>query len=179
MCALGETGLDYHHPAPDGWEEAAYWRRQREFLVGHFELAERAGLHVVIHTRDRSGRASFEDALEIASAYRGRVRALFHCFSGDVGEVGRVWEIGGLVSFGGVVTFRNAAAVRACVAALPAGSCVLETDAPYLAPEPHRGARNEPAYVADTARFVAELRGETLEELAAHTQAAADGFFRW
>lgn len=179
VVAVGETGLDYFHPAPEGWEEGAYRARQRDFLERHFALAAGAGLNVVIHTRDREGRASFEDALAVAAAFRGRVRAVFHCFPGGPEEVGRILETGGLVSFGGVLTFRSAREVRETARSCPAGSFMLETDAPYLAPEPHRGKRNEPAFTAETAAFLAELRGEAPEVLAAHTNAAAEGFFRF
>lgn len=179
VCAIGETGLDYYHPAPDGWDEDAFRGRQRDFLEQHFELAASAGLHVVIHTRDRKGRASFDDALEIYRGYHDRVRALFHCFAGTPDEAARVLGIGGLLGFGGVVTFKNAGETRGTVLGCPAGSFVVETDAPYLAPEPNRGKRNEPAFVRDTAAFIANLRGETLEDLAAHTGRAADRFFRF
>lgn len=179
VCAIGETGLDYYHPAPDGWDEEASRARQRDFLREHFELAAAAGLPVVIHTRDRSGHASFEDAFAIYQDFRGRARAVFHCFVGPMANARRVLDAGGLVSFGGVVTFKNAADVLATAVACPAGSFLLETDSPYLAPVPHRGQRNEPAFARHVADHLAAARGETLEAFAAHTNAAADGFFRF
>lgn len=179
VCALGETGLDYFHPAPDGWEAAHYRGRQQSFLRQHFELAARSGLNVVIHTRDLSGCASFEDALAIYDDYRSTVRAVFHCFIGPWENAERVIARGGLVSFGGVSTFKTAHQVRHTLANCPAGSFMLETDSPYLAPEPHRGKRNEPAFVRHTAERIASLRGESAEELAAMTNQAADGFFRF
>lgn len=179
VCAIGETGLDYFHPAPEGWEVEDFRERQRGFLRGHFELAAEAGLNVVIHTRDREGCQSLSDALAIYAGFARKVRAVFHCFISDweLGE--RVVSMGGLVSFGGVATFKNAHAVKHAVASCPAGSLMLETDSPYLAPEPVRGKRNEPAYTRHVAECIAALRGETLEELAAHTESAVDGFFRW
>ena len=179
VCAIGETGLDYFHPAPDGWSEEAFRERQRTFLRRHFELAAECGLPVVIHTRDKTGHASFDDALAVYHGFHQRARAVFHCFIGPWENARRVIDLGGLVSFGGVCTFKNAAEPRDTAARCPRGSFMLETDAPYLAPEPHRGKRNEPAFVRHTAEFLATLRGESLNDLARHTSAAADGFFRF
>ena len=178
VCAIGETGLDYFHPAPDGWDDETYRSRQRDFLERHFELAACSGLNVVIHTRDKEGRGSFEDALAIYKRYSDRVRAVFHCFISEWELAEKVIAAGGLVSFGGVATFRNAALVKEAVKAAPAGTFMLETDSPYLAPEPMRGKRNEPAFAMHVAEAIAVLRGESLEELAAHTEAAAERFFR-
>lgn len=178
VCAIGETGLDYYHPAPDGWETETFRDRQRRFLRQHFELAVSSGLNVVIHTRDAAGSDSFEDSLAIYSEYHTRVRAVFHCFIGPWENAARVLEHGGLVSFGGVATFKTANQVRDTLLHCPAGQFMLETDAPYLAPEPHRGKRNEPAFVRDTAERIAAARGETLAELARHTSITASGFFR-
>ena len=179
VCAIGETGLDYFHAAPDGWDEESFRERQRWFLMGHFELAESHGLNVVIHTRDREGCQSFEDALEIYRQFHERVRAVFHCFIGPWENAARVIDLGGLVSFGGVCTFRSAREALDSAIRCPAGSFMLETDSPYLAPEPHRGRRNEPAYVRHTAEFLAEKRGETLASLARHTSETAGRFFRF
>jgi TatD DNase family protein len=179
VCAIGETGLDYYHPAPHGWDEETYRARQLDFLRRHFELAAACGLNVVIHTRDRAGHASFEDALAIYRQFHKRARAVFHCFIGPWENAKRVLDLGGLVSFGGVVTFKSAGDVRETALQCPAGSFMVETDSPYLAPEPHRGQRNEPAYVRDTASFLAALRGETIGELCSHTGACAAAFFRF
>ncbi len=178
VCAIGETGLDYFHPAPDGWEQETYRQRQQDFLEKHFELAASAGLNVVIHTRDKEGRASFEDAFALYTRYSDRVRAVFHCFISEWELAERVIAEGGLVSFGGVATFRNAALVKEAVKRCPAGSFMLETDSPYLAPEPMRGKRNEPAWVMHVAEAIAAFRGETVRELSAHTEAAVEKFFR-
>lgn len=178
VCAIGETGLDYFHPAPEGWDEETYRERQRDFLRRHFELAVSAGLNVVIHTRDKEGRASFEDAFAIYKRYSDRVRAVFHCFISESELAERVIAEGGLVSFGGVSTFKNAALVKEVVKLVPAGSFMLETDSPYLAPEPMRGKRNEPAFALHVAEAVAALRGEAIEELAEHTEAVVKKFFR-
>ncbi|BCU75822.1 TatD family hydrolase [Luteolibacter sp. LG18] len=179
VCALGETGLDYFHPAPEGWEEEAFRERQRVFLRAHFELAAKSGLNVVIHTRDKTGDASFQDALAIYKEYAGKTRAVFHCFIGPWENASQVLELDGLVSFGGVATFKNAAEVRETVVACPDGTFMLETDSPYLAPEPHRGQRNEPAYVRQVAERLAALLGKSLADFAAETSATAAGFFRF
>ena len=176
VCVIGETGLDYFHEAPAGWVEAEFRKRQRSFLHQHFELAAEVGLNVVIHTRDREGCGSFEDALGIYRKYSDRVRAVFHCFSLGWMEAEKVWAEGGLVSFGGVVTFRNAELIKETVRRCAKRSFMLETDAPYLAPEPVRGRRNVPEFTMHTARAIAEIRGETLEELAGHTEGAVEFF---
>ena len=179
VCAIGETGLDYYHPAPDGWDEQVFRDRQRRFLRQHFELAAAAGLNVVIHTRDREGQASFEDALAIYGDYQNSTRAVFHCFIGPWENAQRVLDLGGLVSFGGVATFKTANEVRETALRCPAGHFMIETDSPYLAPEPHRGKRNEPSFVRMTAERLAILRGESLEALALHTGMTATDFYRF
>ncbi|MGL4399125.1 MAG: TatD family hydrolase [Luteolibacter sp.] len=178
VCGIGETGLDYYHPAPDGWNEPDFRERQRAFLHQHFQLAASSGLNLVIHTRDKEGDASFEDALAIYGAYHTSVRAVFHCFIGPWENAKRVLDLGGLLSFGGVATFKTALQVRETVTLCPPGSFMIETDAPYLAPEPHRGKRNEPSFARTTAERVAAMRSESFEQLARHTNATADGFFR-
>ncbi len=179
VCAVGETGLDYYHPAPEGWSEEEYRSRQRVFLERHFQLARSVGLGVVIHTRDREGDASLRDALRIADGFRGRVAAVFHCFAGTPADARTIIGAGGYLSFGGVCTFRNAASVRETLASCPPGSFFLETDSPYLAPEPHRGQRNEPAFARHVAEAAARVRGESIGFLADHSSAAAAGFFRF
>ena len=178
VCAIGECGLDYYHPAPDGWSEENYRDRQRQFLEQHFQLAASAGLNIVIHTRDREGYGSFEDALATYAKYHEKVRAVFHCFIGPWENAKRVLDLGGLVSFGGVTTFKTANEVRETALRCPAGSFMIETDSPYLAPEPYRGKRNEPSFVRSIAERLASLRGESLAELASHTTGTAASFFR-
>jgi TatD DNase family protein len=179
VCAIGETGLDAFHPAPEGWSTEHFLDRQRVFLHRHFELATESGLPVVIHTRDRQGHATLEEALDIYRQYHDRTRAIFHCFVAPWDMARRILDLGGLVSFGGVATFKNARIVQETIRQCPAGSFLLETDSPYLAPEPHRGQRNEPTFTALVAAFIAKLRHETLEELARHTETAANCFFRF
>jgi TatD DNase family protein len=179
VCGIGETGLDYYHPAPAGWDEDSFRQRQRDLLDAHFRLAAEAGLNVVIHTRDASGDASFQDALAIYRGHADKARAVFHCFIGPERNARAAIDLGGLVSFGGVVTFKNAADVLATAVALPAGSFMLETDSPYLAPVPFRGKRNEPSHVQHVAEHLAANRGESPATLAAHTTDTAERFFRF
>jgi TatD DNase family protein len=171
--------LDYFHPAPEGWSDDAYRSRQRDFLRQHFELAVRCGLNVVIHTRDKNGTGSFDDALGIYREYSQQVCAVFHCFVSPWEQAEKVLSEGGLVSFGGVTTFKKAEMIRDTVSRCPTGSFMLETDSPYLAPEPMRGKRNEPAYTAHIAKLISEVRGESVEELSVHTEATVNKFFRW
>lgn len=178
VCAIGETGLDYFHPSPDGWSEVDFRNRQQNFLRQHFELAADSGLNVVIHTRDMEGCASFEDAFSIYEDFSDKVRAVFHCFVSGWDLAKRIIDKGGLVSFGGVTTFKKADLVKETVRRCPVGSFMLETDSPYLAPEPMRGKRNEPAYTMHTARAIARIRGESMEELAVYTGEAVAKFFR-
>jgi TatD DNase family protein len=177
IVGIGETGLDYYHPAPDGWTEEEFRKRQRDFLEQHFLLAEKFQFNVVIHTRDKEGNQSFEDALTIYQRYAHNVRAVFHCFIGTEENAWRVIKLGGLVSFAGVTTFKSAKHVLKLAAKLPVGTFMVETDAPYLAPVPHRGQRCEPAFVSCTSAMIAAARGEDLTEFASHTTKAANFFF--
>lgn len=179
VVALGETGLDYYHPAPEGWSEEDYHARQRDFLEKHFQLAAECGLNIVLHTRDRSGEASFKDCLEIYARYAEKVQAVFHCFPGDLSQAEQVLELGGMLSFTGNVTFKNATQIQETVTALPLGSFMLETDAPYLAPVPYRGQRNEPAYVKEIASHICTLKKISPSELASATEQAVERFFRF
>lgn len=167
IVGVGETGLDFHYDfAPRDLQEAVF--RQ------HLELARASRRPVVIHARESEARCC--DILAEYADLAGRV--VFHCFSADLTIARRILDHGWLVSYTGVVTFRNAATIRETARFVPADRMMLETDAPYLSPEPVRKVRpNEPAFVAHTARFVAELRGVTLEALAAETTATAAKFF--
>jgi len=177
VVAIGESGLDYYHPAPDGWTEEDYHARQRMLLTQQFALAAEHGLNICLHTRDRSGQASFDDCLQIYAPYADRVRAVFHCFPGTPQQAQRIFDLGGIVSFTGNVTFKNAAQIQETATALPLGTFMLETDAPYLAPVPHRGTCNEPMHVASIASYIAALKGITLTELSLSTEQVAQDFF--
>ncbi len=156
VLALGEIGLDYHYnfSPPDV---------QREVFRRQLELAREAGKPVIIHTRE-----AWADTLAILRQYwaESSPPCVMHCFSGGPEQARECLELGFVLSFAGVVTFPKALRVQEAARAAPSDRLLVETDAPYLAPVPHRGRRNEPAYVAHTAARVAELRGEPLEELA-------------
>lgn len=173
IAAIGEIGLDYYHNPPEGFDAYQWKAHQARVLRHQLDLAVELGLNVILHARE-----SQADLVEAVRPYTGRLRGVFHCFTGDEAQAREVIELGHLVSFTGIVSFKNSPVIQATARALPPGTFMLETDSPYLAPVPHRGKRCEPAYVADTARFVAELRGETPEALTAHTTATACGFFR-
>lgn len=173
IAAVGEIGLDYYHQPPEGFNWDTWKAHQKEVLRLQLDVAVELGLNVILHARE-----SQADLVEAVRPYTGRLRGVFHCFTGDEAQAREVIELGHLVSFTGIVTFKNSPVIQATAKALPAGTFMLETDSPYLAPAPNRGKRCEPGFVADTARFVAELRGESLEALAAHTTATARGFFR-
>lgn len=176
VVAIGECGVD-HYRLPGTAEDARIQARQRAVFGQQLALAAEAGLPCVVHQRE-----AFAEALALVEPWAGKVRTVFHCFVGTPVEAAAVVRLGSLVSFTGILTFKNAGAVRETLAAVPAGSFLLETDCPYLAPVPHRGKRCEPAYVADLARVAAAVRGVEVEQLAAETTATAAAFFpadRW
>lgn len=179
LVAIGETGLDYFHPAPEGWTSELFHAAQQKLLEEHFDLAEKLGLNIVLHTRDRKGSGSFEDAFAIARQYVGRVRPVFHCFIGNIEQAQRVFdELDGMVSFSGVATFKNARDVAEAARLCPLERLLVETDSPYLSPEPLRGRMNQPAHVVHTAEFIAKLKGISLDEFAEHTTQNAKVFFK-
>jgi TatD DNase family protein len=159
VIALGEIGLDYHYDfSPRG--------TQRDIFVEQMRLARDARKPIVIHTRE-----AWEDTLALLEQHwaPGGLPAVMHCFSGSPAEAVRCLAIGCYLSFGGILTFPRATELREVARTAPADRILVETDAPYLAPVPKRGKRNEPAFVFDTARKLAETRGETLESVAATT----------
>jgi len=172
VVALGETGLDYFHAPPEGFTVEAWRAWQKRVLRLHLEVAVETGLPVVLHNRE-----SWEDLVAEVAPFQGRVRAQFHCFTGTLEEARPVLEAGHVISFTGIVTFKNPGSMAEVAGSVPAGSYLLETDAPYLAPMPHRGTRCEPGYVRETAMKVAALRGETLEQVVAETWGTARSFF--
>ena len=164
VIALGETGLDYHydHSPRDMQREAFRW---------HLSLAAETGLPVIIHSREADA-----DTMEILRQLPPR-RAVLHCFSGSPELLDLAREMGIYVSVAGPVTFRNAEGLRESVRHIPDELLLIETDSPYLAPVPRRGKRNEPAYVAHTAREVAALRGVSFEDIARITTVNAMKLF--
>ena len=174
VAAIGETGLDYHRLPENPGDAAGIKVRQAASFRRQLDLAADLGLNVVIHQRD-----AWEDTLAILADYTGRLRGVFHCFGGTPAQAAEVMAMGHLVSFTGIVTFKNGATVRETAASVPSDRFMVETDCPYLAPVPFRGKRCEPAHTRETASIVAQVRGQTLEELAAQTTATAEGFFRF
>ncbi|MES2326796.1 MAG: TatD family hydrolase [Pseudomonadota bacterium] len=161
VIAIGECGLDYYYDKSD---RAA----QRERFEAHIDAARQTSLPLVVHTRDAE-----EDTAEIlaAAVREGGLTGVLHCFTGSADLARKGLDLGFYVSLSGIVTFKNAADLQATAKWLPADQMLVETDSPFLAPVPHRGQKCEPAFVADTARFVAELRGEDPEKLAEATTA--------
>ena len=165
VVAIGECGLDYHYDKSD---RAA----QRERFRAHVDAARQAALPLVIHTREAE-----DDTAEIlaAAVRKGGVKGVLHCFTGSAELARKGLDLGFYVSMSGIVTFKNARDLQETAKAIPLDRLLVETDSPFLAPVPNRGKTCEPAFVADTAAFVAELRGDDPEALAEATTA---NFFR-
>jgi len=165
VIAIGECGLDYHY---DNSERGA----QRERFQAHIEAARQTGLPLVVHTRDAEG-----DTAEILgkAVHEGGVSGVLHCFTGTADLARKALDLGFYISLSGIVTFKNATDLQDTAKWLPADRILVETDSPFLAPVPHRGQTGEPAFVADTAAFVADLRDEDPEAFAETTTA---NFFR-
>ena len=165
VVALGEAGLDYHY------DNSPREAQERGFR-SHIATARETGLPLVIHSRDAD-----DDTARILEEETGKgaFPAVLHCFTGGRELARRAVALGHFISFTGILTFKNSEALRAIAAELPADRILVETDAPYLAPGRFRGKRNEPAYVVETAKVLAESRGVSLEEIAQQTTA---NFFR-
>lgn len=198
VAAIGETGLDYHYlpsaamaqqrttqvisntlraetdeQIESGIHDGALKGKQASLFQQQLDLAAELKLNVVIHQRD-----AWDDTLEILREYGRQVSGVFHCFGGTKEQAEEVIALGHLVSFTGIVTFKNGAHVRDLAASLSLGEFMVETDCPYLAPEPFRGKRCEPAHTRLVAESIAAARGISLEELARATTKTAEEFFR-
>ena len=156
VIAIGETGLDYYYDHSDRETQKALFRR-------HISVARETGLPIIIHTRDAEGDTA---AILSEEMEQGAFPALIHCFTASADFARIVLDLGLTISLSGIVTFKNAKDLQEIAAQLPEERILVETDAPFLAPIPHRGRTCEPAFTADTARFVAGLRGQTPEALA-------------
>lgn len=165
VVAIGECGLDYYYDKSD---RAA----QRERFLAHIDAARATGLPLVVHTRDAE-----EDTADILTreVEKGGVTGVLHCFTGSADLARTALDLGFYVSLSGIVTFKNAKELQETAKIIPRDRLLVETDAPFLAPVPHRGQTCEPAFVADTAAFLSDLRDEPLDELSAATTA---NFFR-
>ena len=159
VIGIGETGLDYYY-------EQSSRETQQALFRTHIEVARSTGLPLIVHTRDAE-----DDTARILTEEmeKGPFPALIHCFTASAGFARTVLDLGLTISLSGIVTFKNAKDLQAIAAELPEDRLLVETDAPFLAPIPHRGQACEPAFTADTARFVAGLRNVSLEHLAEAT----------
>jgi len=166
VVAVGECGLDYHYdnsPRP----------QQREAFAAQIRIAHERALPLVIHTRE-----AWDETFDILAAEGVPERTVFHCFSGGAAEATRCLDIGGYLSFSGIVTFPKAADVRMAVEQCPIDRLLVETDAPYLTPVPHRGTPNEPAYVPLVGAAIAQVKGvdvRLVEEASTRTASAVFG----
>ncbi len=167
VVAIGETGLDYY------WDYSPPAAQQESFRR-HIELAKRLGKPLMIHDRD-----AHDDVLTILRDERPPDSVIFHCFSGDAAMARICIERGFVLSFAGPVTFRNARELREAAVLVPPDQLLVETDAPFLTPHPHRGRRNEPYCLPWTLRGLAELRKVGVEQLAADTRGTAERVFRF
>jgi TatD DNase family protein len=165
VIAIGECGLDYYYDKSDR-------SAQRERFGAHIEAARISGLPLVVHTRDAE-----EDTAEILTreVEKGDVTGVLHCFTGSAELAKTALDLGFYISISGIVTFKNARDLQDVAKTVPLDRLLVETDSPFLAPVPHRGQTCEPAFVADTAAFLSDLRDESLDHLAEATTA---NFFR-
>lgn len=165
LCAIGEMGLDYYydHSPRD---------RQRAVFVEQLRYARDRGLPAIFHLRD-----AFEDFVEIVECEGAGVRGVVHCFTGDAEAARRITGFGFSLGIGGVMTFKNAVSLREAIRAVGLPALVLETDCPYLAPVPHRGRRNEPAYLSNVAAALAELLDSSVDEVVTRTTQTGEALF--
>lgn len=160
VVGMGEIGLDYHWGVPK--------EMQLPVFIRQLEIAAGTRMPVVIHTRD-----AWSDTIDVLRAHWAAtgLACVMHCFTGNPEQARECLDLGFHLAFGGVTTFPKAAEIREAARITPSNRLLLETDAPYLAPIPHRGKRNEPAFVAHTAQTIAGVRGISVEQLAADTTA--------
>jgi TatD DNase family protein len=160
VIGIGETGLDYYYDKSDR-------DRQRASFRSHIAASRETGLPLIVHTRDAEDDTAKMLAEEMG---KGAYKGVIHCFTASANFGAKALDLGLYISISGIVTFKNAKDLQASAAMIPADRLLIETDSPFLAPVPHRGKPCEPGFVADTARFLAELRGEPVEQLAAQTR---------
>lgn len=168
VVAIGEIGLDYHYENPDKG-------KQKEVFEKQIKLAHELGLPIVIHSRD-----AMADTMAILKANKALLSngGIFHCYSGSVEEAKEILKLGFSFSFGGVCTFKNAKKVVEVLEFMPIENILLETDCPYLAPDPHRGETNEPKYIPIIAEKIASIKGISIEEVAQVTTANVERVFK-
>ncbi|ABF41030.1 TatD-related deoxyribonuclease [Candidatus Koribacter versatilis Ellin345] len=171
VVAWGEIGLDY-------WYDHSPRDVQQRVFVEQLELAKHLDLPIVIHCRpsQKSDGDAWEDLFALLTAHWVGRRGVMHCFTGTIEQARQSLDIGFLLSFAGNVTFPKAQNIRDAAVLCPLDAMLIETDSPYLAPVPHRGKRNEPAFVAETAAYIAQLKGAGAEELG---RATTSNFYRF
>ncbi len=168
VVAIGEIGLDYY------WEKDSEKRLlQQKIFIEQLKIARQLNLPVCIHEREAHG-----DALKILKSEGKNLCGVMHCYSGSLEMAREIWKMGWLTGFDGPLTFKNSAKLPEIVKAAPQEMILIETDAPYLAPVPNRGKRNEPVFVVDVAKKIAEIRGETLETVAQYTTQNAENLYK-
>jgi TatD DNase family protein len=165
VIGIGETGLDYHYEKSDR-------QTQKISFLEHIAAGRSTGLPVIIHTRDAD-----EDTVQILTEEMGKgtFKGLIHCFTSSKYLADKALELGCYISLSGIISFKSAQAIRDAIADAPMDRLLVETDAPYLAPVPHRGKRNEPSFVVHTNKMLADIKGISEEECASIT---TDNFFR-
>ncbi|MEZ6008054.1 MAG: TatD family hydrolase [Planctomycetota bacterium] len=170
--AVGETGLDYYRDSTEPDVQRRAFHAQCELAVAH-------DLPVIVHIRDRDGRtAAYDDVDAVIGSHEG-LRGVIHCYTGGPDHARRYLDRGFMVSFAGILTFPKGENVREAARVVPLDRTMVETDAPFLAPVPYRGKRNEPAYVAHTAAALAALHGLEPDEIARRTSQVAADLFRF
>lgn len=175
VVAIGEIGLDYYYLKRSS-KFAHYPSRDQQIFCFEqmLDLALEVNLPVVIHSRE-----SDTDILAILKSFKGMVRGVVHCFSGDYTYAKKILDLGFAISFTGNITFKNNFSIIETIKKIPIGSIMVETDAPLLTPEPYRGKRNEPAYVIEVARKIAEIKGISLTVVELETTKKARKLFRF
>ena len=167
LLAVGETGLDYYYKELDK-------NVQKDFLIRYLHLALECDLPVIFHCRE-----AFDDLFKITDAeYERKAPAILHCFTGSLKEAEEVLQRGWHLSLSGIVTFKNSATLREVAKIVPLNQLLIETDTPYLAPQSKRGKQNEPSFITETARCIAEVKGVPLDEVALATFENAAQLFK-
>jgi TatD DNase family protein len=165
LVAIGETGLDYYY-------KHSAKHTQQEHLLRYIDLAKRVHLPLIFHCRE-----AFSDLFALTDAHWDGGPCVLHCFTGTLKEAKEVLDRGWFLSISGIATFKNAQELRDVIACAPLERLLVETDAPYLAPQSKRGQCNEPAYLVETAELIAALKNLPLEEVAYVTSSNAENFF--
>ncbi len=163
IIAIGETGLDYYYQT----ETKEF---QQQSFINHLSAAAQISMPVIVHTRDAR-----EDTLSLINTHGGESGGVLHCFTESLAMAKAALDMNYLISFSGIVTFRNAQELRDVVKAVPLEKILIETDAPYLAPIPYRGKKNEPKYVVEVAQCIADLKGVSVEKVA---EVTTENFYR-